>query len=38
VDIVDLKDHIGRDHGSEGIPLPEGFDEGMEEDELVTST
>ena len=43
VDIVDLKDHIGRDHGSEDIPLPEDFDEGleeegMEEDELVTST
>jgi len=43
VDIVDLKDHIGRDHGSEGIPLPEDFDEGLEEegleeDELVTST
>ena len=43
VDIVDLKDHIGRDHGSEDIPLPEDFDEGleeedMEEDELATST
>jgi uncharacterized LabA/DUF88 family protein len=43
VDIVDLKDHIGRDHGSEGIHLPEDFDEGLEEegleeDELVTST
>ena len=43
VDIVDLKDHIGRDHGSESIPLPEDFDEGLEEegleeDELVTST
>ena len=43
VDIVDLKDHIGRDHGSEDIPLPEDFDEGLEEegleeDKLVTST
>jgi hypothetical protein len=42
VDIVDLKDQICRDHGSKGIPIPEGLeedlDEGLEEDELVTSS